>query len=135
MDTAERLTREPHLRASQAEREQVVELLRVHAGEGRLEVDDLEQRLGAAFAARTRGELAGLLGDLPGRDRPRRSDPGRRIHLRVFVMVQLLLVCIWALTGMGYFWPVWPLLGWGIGLMSHWGPSCGRRASGARLSS
>ncbi|MBA3437053.1 MAG: XRE family transcriptional regulator, partial [Thermoleophilaceae bacterium] len=28
-----------------------------------------------------------------------------------------LLVAIWALTGEGYFWPVWPALGWGIGLM------------------
>lgn len=31
-----------------------------------------------------------------------------------------LLVTIWLLTtSSGYFWPVWPMLGWGIGLASH----------------
>jgi hypothetical protein len=30
-----------------------------------------------------------------------------------------LLVVIWALTGMGYFWPIWPAVGWGIGILSH----------------
>ena len=28
-----------------------------------------------------------------------------------------MLIVIWAATGAGYFWPIWPLLGWGIGLM------------------
>jgi hypothetical protein len=30
-------------------------------------------------------------------------------------------VAIWALTGMGAFWPIWPALGWGIGIVSHGG--------------
>ena len=33
-----------------------------------------------------------------------------------------LLVVIWALTGAGYFWPIWPMLGWGIGVLSHAAP-------------
>jgi hypothetical protein len=41
---------------------------------------------------------------------PRRADP----ELRTFVATSVLLVAIWALTGMGYFWPVWPILGWGV---------------------
>ena len=28
-----------------------------------------------------------------------------------------LLIAIWAVTGAGYFWPVWPMLGWGVPLM------------------
>jgi hypothetical protein len=48
-------------------------------------------------------------------------------------MVMVLLVVIWAVTGAGYFWPVWPMLGWGIGLFSHGagalGPA-GRRSCG-----
>jgi hypothetical protein len=44
----------------------------------------------------------------------------------------VLLVAIWALTGAGYFWPVWPILGWGLCLA---GPACGmgprRRIHGA----
>ena len=29
-----------------------------------------------------------------------------------------LLVVVWALTGMGYFWPIWPIVGWGLGIVS-----------------
>ena len=54
-----------HLRASDEDRERTVEALRRHCGEGRLTVDELDERMGAAFAARTMGELAALLDDLP----------------------------------------------------------------------
>ena len=33
--------------------------------------------------------------------------------------VMLLLVVIWALTGADYFWPIWPMLGWGVGIVMH----------------
>ncbi len=42
-----------------------------------------------------------------------------RNHVAVYVIVNSMLVAIWALTGQGYFWPVWPILGWGIGLVFH----------------
>jgi hypothetical protein len=46
----------------------------------------------------------------------------------VYAAVSLLLVAIWALTGMGYFWPVWPILGWGVSFVMPHGPhACGRR--------
>lgn len=45
-----------------------------------------------------------------------------RIHATVYVLVNLLLVGIWAAGGGGYFWPVWPILGWGIGLAGHAAP-------------
>jgi Domain of unknown function (DUF1707) len=35
-------------------------------------------------------------------------------ELRAFAATSILLVAIWALTGAGYFWPVWPILGWGV---------------------
>jgi hypothetical protein len=53
------------LRASDAEREQLVSALRRHAADGRLTTDELEERTGAAFAATTRGELVALRRDLP----------------------------------------------------------------------
>jgi Domain of unknown function (DUF1707) len=53
------------LRASHENRDRVVELLRVAAGDGRLTADELDERLEAALSARTYGELAALTTDLP----------------------------------------------------------------------
>ena len=44
---------------------------------------------------------------------------GFRAHLAVYLAVNALLVLIWAITSATYFWPVWPMLGWGIGVVSH----------------
>lgn len=42
------------------------------------------------------------------------------VHLTVYIIVNILLVLIWAFTaGGGYPWFVWPLGGWGIGLLFH----------------
>jgi hypothetical protein len=54
-----------HLRASDAEREALVDALRGHAAQGRLTTEELEERTGAAYAATTRGELVALRRDLP----------------------------------------------------------------------
>ena len=53
------------LRASHADRDDVVELLRVAAGDGRLSPEELDERLGLALTARTYAELAALVTDLP----------------------------------------------------------------------
>ncbi len=39
-----------------------------------------------------------------------------RNHVAIYVIVNALLVVIWAATGAGYFWPIWAIAGWGIGL-------------------
>jgi hypothetical protein len=52
------------LRASDAERERTADQLRHAAGEGRLTVDELDERLAAAYAARTRGDLQALTADV-----------------------------------------------------------------------
>ena len=53
------------LRASHEDRDRVVELLRVSAGDGRLTAEELDERLELAMTARTYGELAKLVADLP----------------------------------------------------------------------
>ena len=42
-----------------------------------------------------------------------------RSHLTSYVLVNVALVVIWALTsGAGsYFWPIWPILGWGVAFL------------------
>ena len=67
----------PPVRASDAERDQAAEILRAGYAEGRLSRAELDERLTAAYAAKTRADLHDLTSDLPGtvpapttRDRP-----------------------------------------------------------------
>ncbi|MGA5115876.1 DUF1707 SHOCT-like domain-containing protein [Streptomyces pseudogriseolus] len=55
----------PDLRASDADREQVAEVLREALAEGRLDMEEFQERLDAVYRARTYGELAPLTRDLP----------------------------------------------------------------------
>lgn len=41
------------------------------------------------------------------------------VHLTVYILVNALLVFIWAINTSDYFWPMWPMLGWGIGVVAH----------------
>jgi hypothetical protein len=52
-------------RAADADRDEVAERLRVAAADGRIELAELDERLGATYRARTYGELAVLVADLP----------------------------------------------------------------------
>jgi hypothetical protein len=123
---------EPHdLRASDAERERTVELLRLHAAAGRLATEELEERLDRALAAERRADLAALLSDLPPQERARpvvaTPRPRHGKDPRSLLPIAVLLVAIWALTGAGYFWPVWPLMWFAFaGLVRH-------RASNTRV--
>ncbi len=65
----------PELRASDAEREQAAEVLRMAASEGRLNVEELEDRLSSAYRAATRRELERLIADVS----PERLGTGRAI--------------------------------------------------------
>ena len=42
-----------------------------------------------------------------------------RNHLLAYLVVNTAIVVIWAMTGSGFFWPVFPILGWGIGVIFH----------------
>jgi hypothetical protein len=110
------------IRVADRDRERVVERLRRAAAEGRLEPEELEERVEAALGSRTDSELVRLTADLPSERRSRRRR--QRVaefhrHRVVFLAVSLGLVVLWALCGFGYFWPMWPLLGWGSGLFFH----------------
>ena len=117
-------------RASDAERESCARALRDHAAAGRLEVDELEERLGVVYGARYRAELRAALRDLP-RDHARRfarvADRVDRFllraHLFAFAFCALVLVGLWALFGAGGFWPAWMLAPWLVVLAWHAGGS------------
>jgi Domain of unknown function (DUF1707) len=108
------------LRASDAEREHLCDELREHMMAGRLSQEEFEERLGLAYAARTRADLDALRADLPmSPARVARAVSERRSHLRRRVLqeaggsasVSLLCVGIWLAAGAsGSFWPVWVIL-------------------------
>lgn len=66
------MTEARDLRVSDAEREHVVQLLQRATGTGLLDLDEFTDRVDAALAARTRGELNAVLLDLPGITHPDR---------------------------------------------------------------
>ncbi len=70
------------LRASDAEREYVIDLLQRAVGQGMLDLDEFGQRTDVALAARTRTELNRVLLDLPIPDQPLRPDTGDVLVLR-----------------------------------------------------
>jgi hypothetical protein len=114
--------------ASDPEREAVAETLRAHAVAGRLDAEELEQRLGLAYAARQRADLLPLLADLPTATRDRKPQPASEPPpwFAPVIPLAILLVSIWALTGAGYFWPMWPIGAVLLVSLKHRGRSCVR---------
>ena len=65
---------DPRIRASDDDRERTVSLLREHHAAGRLTLDEFNERLDKAYAAKTLGELDELMSDLPAIDLYRLPD-------------------------------------------------------------
>jgi hypothetical protein len=122
------------LRAGDDDRRRALAQLERHFVDGRLTSEEYDERVSRALDARTFGDLDAVLRDLPAVPSSRaeaHAEPrGERIglwghedfrrHLLSYVLVMALLVAIWLLTSPGgYFWPAWPMLGWGIGVASH----------------
>ena len=105
------------VRASDEDRERLANELRDHSVAGRLETDELEERLQQTYAARTTGELEALRSDLPATPEAlAREQAARRSHLTRRLVQEsggsaaLFAVCtvIWLASGAtGQFWPVW----------------------------
>ena len=107
------------LRASDQERERAVAEIRDHFAAGRLTEDELDERVAAAYTARTQRELAVLRADLPAlpatREQERAALAERRRKLQRRLLQEtggligafLLCTAIWLATGAeGSFWPI-----------------------------
>lgn len=139
---------DPNIRASDADRDRAAALLREHHAAGRLTPEEFSERLDRAFTAKTVGEIDGLLRDLPSIDlyrlpdaeltrQPRQAEQ-RRHHMNAWraawgswFTCSLLCFVIWALSGLGYPWPLWIAAPWGAILLGRWvtgsHPNGGRR--------
>ncbi|CAN7434963.1 2TM domain-containing protein [Terrabacter sp. LjRoot27] len=58
--------------------------------------------------------------DLRGRALARlKKKADFRTHLLIYVLVNGMLVVFWAVTGAAFFWPIFPIAGWGIGIVAN----------------
>ena len=129
---------EPHLRAADADRAAVADVLGQHMSAGRLSLDEYDERLAQAYAAKTYGELERLTADLPAArpdprpgPQPPAAAPSTAGHdawvhdphsWRSWVTTSLIVLTIWAATSLAnweflYFWPVWVIGPWGAVLL------------------
>jgi uncharacterized protein DUF1707 len=102
------------VRVGDADRERVVEQLRGHSIAGRLDADELDERLGRAYAARYGAELQAVLAELPT-ERERERRPARRSRPRpplvVLPIALAALIGAAALTGAWWLlWLIWPVV-------------------------
>ena len=74
--------------------------------------------------------MQAVLADLPHVVPPEEAVRKRRASVRAilvpYLVVNLFLVLIWAVGGLGYFWPIWPILGWGLGVVLSLAAVAGR---------
>lgn len=128
--------RRPELRAADTDRERVAEQLRRAHGEGRLDLGEFDERVAAAWAARTYGDLDVLTADLPPEPATAMEVPVRHPAPPVRRAPDPSAVAAWAgasgfclLTwatmaaespdGM-YPWWIWVAGPWGVRLLAQW---------------
>ncbi len=109
------------LRVADADREQIVEELREHALAGRLSSEEMEERIGSAYRATTRGDLDALRADLPVSStsvalalRKRKGQLRRRLVQETGGSLGVSATCVGVWLAVGAHAPFWP--GWVIGL-------------------
>ncbi|MGW4483774.1 DUF1707 SHOCT-like domain-containing protein [Amycolatopsis sp. NPDC004368] len=120
------------LRASDGDRERVAATIQSAGSEGRLTLEEVEERLGAVYATRYVDELGTLTTDLPRPVAARRpgagwpltraalrEHPALRIHAAVVAVLAVLLIVRWAVLGVGFFWPAMPLFWLFVTLVVH----------------
>jgi hypothetical protein len=113
-------------------------VLRDAVGRGQLGLAEVDERLRATYAARTRADLAAVTADLPQATPPRPPAPERPAVPTAarlpWLGVSALLLTIWALTSLAaghplFFWPVFPIGFWGLSVLRC---TTGARTGGCR---
>jgi len=131
------------MRAADSDRQAVADKLKQALDEGRLDLAEYDERLQRAYAARTYGDLDGLLDDLPGAAVPVRPAPapeprpaatppvgssraGQLVRAWLGGFGGIFVVCtvIWLVTSLGSghfqnFWPVWLLIPMALGVLGR----------------
>jgi hypothetical protein len=99
------------IRVADADRERVIELLRDHAAAGRLEPDELEDRIGRAYAARYGSDLQAVLAELPPEPAPRSRPTRPRATPAPLPIAIAALIALAAVTSAWWLlWLIWPIV-------------------------
>ena len=126
----------PGIRASDEDRSRTAAALGEHYAAGRLTLEEFQERLDQAYAAKTLGELNRLMADLPRSDLgrlPERRAPGpvqvpeggsvlvRRAALRFWLSIGVVVIVIWLLGGAsGGPWFLWVAVLLGLLMLRRW---------------
>jgi hypothetical protein len=122
---------DPAMRASDADREAVAGRLRDAHAEGRLTMEEFEERLDATYAARTLGDLAPVTHDLPAAPATSLTTSaerspvwqGHRAAWAAWASAVFVCVAIWGASAMSGgehpFWPIWVAGPWGALLLAR----------------
>jgi hypothetical protein len=115
------MTDPSQLRVADEDRERLVEELREHALAGRLSSEELEERIGSAYRAMTRGDLDALKTDLPVSStsvalalRKRKGKLRRRLWQEAGGSLGVSATSVGVWLAVGAHMPFWP--GWVIGV-------------------
>jgi Domain of unknown function (DUF1707) len=137
--------RRPLLRAGDTDRERVAERLRRAHDEGRLDLNEFDERVKAAYAARTFADLDELTTDLPPDATPARppaipsarpGPPARRrpdrAAVQMWATASVVNIAIWGILAVSvgiwvYPWWIWVAGPWGVVLLMQWITSRGER--------
>jgi hypothetical protein len=89
------------MRASDDDRQRVVAALEEHTGAGRLTLDEFAERVGVVAGARTLGELAAVISDLPGNPVTAEAEPQQhRDLLWIFAVATVALILLFVFMGL-----------------------------------
>jgi hypothetical protein len=119
------------LRAADTDRERVASLIQAAGGEGRLSLEEVEERLGTVYSTKYTDELEKLTSDLPKPVPKRRpvvfGHPAVRVHVAIAVVLSVLLIARWTVSGVPFFWPAMPMFWLAMSVLVHARVRGGRR--------
>jgi hypothetical protein len=131
---------DPNLRCADSDRQSVAAVLGRALSDGRLTMEEYDERLSKAYAAKTYRELDQLTTDLPRSgpvqppvEAPRPARTGacgplpwaaRRAMWAPWLTTALIVTAVWLATSVGngrpdYFWPIWVIVPWGAVLLAR----------------
>lgn len=129
------MAQSPEMRASDADRDRVAAVLREHTAEGRITMDEFNERLEQLYKSRTYGELAKLTADLPDVDlrkqvakrqakqaKPDGTHAGIKAAWAAWAAASAINWVIWLIISISsgeliYPWPLWVMGPWGVILL------------------